>query len=70
MKRVLVKMRVDGYICWMVKEFYLHSGGYDEEEEIRNLRERAKELGGGIKPDAIIVYEPGTDRTVMVEVCL
>lgn len=31
--------------------------------------ESAKELREAFKPDAIIVYEPGTDRTLLVEGC-
>lgn len=64
-KRVLVKMTFDGYIYGMlVKEFYLYSGGDDVEEAIRNLLESAKELQEAFKPDAIIVYDTETDRTL------
>lgn len=68
-KRVLVKMQFDGYIYGrIVKEFYLHSGGDDEEEAIRNLLENAKELWEAFKPDAIIVTDSETDRTLLAEV--
>lgn len=61
-KRVLVKMQFEGM---MVKEFYLYSGGDDEEEALRNLLESAKELREAFKPDAIIVSDPETDITLL-----